>query len=60
MMRYMRPLLERGDIDPSFVIGHRVPLDRAPEIAPHPTRRFLFSTSVGKSSESPVPPMLVP
>jgi threonine dehydrogenase-like Zn-dependent dehydrogenase len=31
--RYMRPLLERvqnGDIDPSFVITHRLPLDQAP------------------------------
>jgi threonine dehydrogenase-like Zn-dependent dehydrogenase len=35
MMRYMRPLLERverGDIDPSFVVSHRVPLDRGPEM----------------------------
>jgi len=35
MMRFMKPLLdriERGDIDPSFVISHRVPLDRAPEM----------------------------
>ena len=35
MMRYMKPLLERierGDIDPSFVISHRVPIDRAPEM----------------------------
>jgi threonine dehydrogenase-like Zn-dependent dehydrogenase len=35
MMRYMKPLLERverGEIDPSFVISHRVPLDRAPEM----------------------------
>jgi threonine dehydrogenase-like Zn-dependent dehydrogenase len=34
VMRYMRPLLdriERGDIDPSFVITHRLPLDAAPE-----------------------------
>ena len=34
MMRYMQPLLdliERGMIDPSFVITHRLPLDRAPE-----------------------------
>src|SRR5882672_3403154 len=34
MMRYMRPLLdriERGEIDPSFVITHRLPLDAAPE-----------------------------
>jgi threonine dehydrogenase-like Zn-dependent dehydrogenase len=32
--RYLRPLLERiqnGEIDPSFVITHRMPLDRAPE-----------------------------
>ncbi|HLI85190.1 MAG TPA: zinc-dependent alcohol dehydrogenase [Bryobacteraceae bacterium] len=32
--RYMGPLLERirkGEIDPSFVITHRFPLDRAPE-----------------------------
>ena len=30
--RYMRPLLEiieRGDIDPSFVITHRLPIDDA-------------------------------
>jgi threonine dehydrogenase-like Zn-dependent dehydrogenase len=35
MMRYMRPLLERverGDIDPSFVMTHKVPIDRAPEM----------------------------
>ena len=35
MMRYMQPLLERvekGDIDPSFVISHRVPITRAPEM----------------------------
>jgi threonine dehydrogenase-like Zn-dependent dehydrogenase len=34
MQRYMRPLLERiqkGEIDPSFVITHRLPLDSAPE-----------------------------
>jgi threonine dehydrogenase-like Zn-dependent dehydrogenase len=34
MMRYMRPLLdfiERGLIDPSFVITHRLPLDQAPQ-----------------------------
>jgi threonine dehydrogenase-like Zn-dependent dehydrogenase len=33
VMKYMRPLLERierGDIDPSFVITHRLPLDEAP------------------------------
>jgi threonine dehydrogenase-like Zn-dependent dehydrogenase len=32
--RYMRPLLERvqnGEIDPSFVITHRLPLDQAPK-----------------------------
>ena len=32
--RYMRPLLERvqkGEIDPSFLITHRLPLDQAPE-----------------------------
>lgn len=32
--RYMQPLLERiekGDIDPSFIITHRLPLDQAPE-----------------------------
>jgi threonine dehydrogenase-like Zn-dependent dehydrogenase len=32
--RYMRPLLQRieaGEIDPTFVISHRVPLDDAPE-----------------------------
>ncbi len=34
MMRYMRPLLERierGEIDPRFVISHRLPLSKAPE-----------------------------
>jgi threonine dehydrogenase-like Zn-dependent dehydrogenase len=34
MMRYMKPLLERierGDIDPSFVISHVLPIDQAPE-----------------------------
>ena len=33
VMRYMKPLLdriERGEIDPSFVITHRVPLEQAP------------------------------
>jgi threonine dehydrogenase-like Zn-dependent dehydrogenase len=33
VQRYMRPLLERvqkGEIDPSFVITHRMPLDDAP------------------------------
>jgi threonine dehydrogenase-like Zn-dependent dehydrogenase len=33
MMKYMQPLLdriERGEIDPSFVITHRLPLDDAP------------------------------
>jgi threonine dehydrogenase-like Zn-dependent dehydrogenase len=33
MMRYMKPLLdriERGDIDPSFIITHRLTLDEAP------------------------------
>jgi threonine dehydrogenase-like Zn-dependent dehydrogenase len=35
MMRYMKPLLdrvERNEIDPSFVISHRVPINRAPEM----------------------------
>ena len=34
MMRYMQPLLERiqaGEIDPSFVISHTLPLEEAPE-----------------------------
>jgi threonine dehydrogenase-like Zn-dependent dehydrogenase len=34
MMRYMQPLLDRiqaGEIDPSFVISHTLPLDKAPE-----------------------------
>jgi threonine dehydrogenase-like Zn-dependent dehydrogenase len=33
--RYMRPLLdriERGDIDPTFIITHRMTLDQAPEM----------------------------
>jgi threonine dehydrogenase-like Zn-dependent dehydrogenase len=32
VQRYMRPLLERiqnGDIDPSFVISHEIPLEEA-------------------------------
>jgi len=35
MMRFMKPLLDRveaGEIDPSFVISHRVPIDAAPEM----------------------------
>jgi len=35
MMRYMKPLLdrvERGEIDPSFVMTHRPPIDIAPEM----------------------------
>jgi threonine dehydrogenase-like Zn-dependent dehydrogenase len=34
MMRYMKPLLDRiesGELDPSFVITHRVPLEQAPD-----------------------------
>jgi threonine dehydrogenase-like Zn-dependent dehydrogenase len=34
MMKYMAPLLERiqkGEIDPSFVITHRLSLDEAPD-----------------------------
>jgi len=34
VQKYMRPLLERirrGEIDPTFVITHRLPLDQAPE-----------------------------
>jgi threonine dehydrogenase-like Zn-dependent dehydrogenase len=34
MMRYMQPLLDRvqtGDIDPSFVISHTLPLEKAPD-----------------------------
>ncbi len=32
--RYLKPLMEhiqKGDIDPSFVITHRLPLEQAPE-----------------------------
>lgn len=35
MMNYTKPLLERiqrGDIDPSFVISHRAPIDEAPSM----------------------------
>jgi len=35
VQRYLDPLLDRieaGDIDPSFVVSHRVPLDRGPEM----------------------------
>ena len=41
MMRYMGPLLERiqkGDIDPSFVISHTLPLDSAGKL-PHVPRK---------------------
>ncbi len=34
VQRYLRPLLNRieaGEIDPSFVITHRVPLEQAPQ-----------------------------
>jgi threonine dehydrogenase-like Zn-dependent dehydrogenase len=34
VMNYMKPLLdriERGEIDPSFVITHRLPIDQAPD-----------------------------
>jgi threonine dehydrogenase-like Zn-dependent dehydrogenase len=34
MLQYMQPLLERierGEIDPSFVITHRLPHDAAPD-----------------------------
>ena len=34
VQRYLKPLLERiqnGEIDPSFVITHRLPLGQAPE-----------------------------
>ena len=34
VQRYMKPLLERiqkGEIDPSFIITHRLKLDEAPE-----------------------------
>ena len=34
MQRYMKPLLKKiedGQIDPSFVITHRIPIDEAPE-----------------------------
>jgi threonine dehydrogenase-like Zn-dependent dehydrogenase len=33
MMRYMKPLLERiqkGEIDPGFVMTHQLPIDQAP------------------------------
>ncbi len=34
VQRYMKPLLERiqrGELDPTFIVTHRLPLDRAPE-----------------------------
>jgi threonine dehydrogenase-like Zn-dependent dehydrogenase len=34
VQRYLKPLLERiqkGEIDPSFIITHRMPLDQAPQ-----------------------------
>jgi len=35
MHRYMKPLLqkiEKGEIDPSFIITHKIPIDQAPEM----------------------------
>jgi threonine dehydrogenase-like Zn-dependent dehydrogenase len=35
MLRYMQPLwerIERGEIDPSFVVSHRVPIEQAPKM----------------------------
>src|SRR5205085_291402 len=35
MMRFMKPLLDRvekGEIDPSFVVTHRVPIHEAPRM----------------------------
>jgi len=35
MHTYMKPLLERiekGQIDPSYIISHRITLDQAPEM----------------------------
>ena len=35
MQRYLKPLLQKieaGEIDPSFIITHRVPLAKAPEM----------------------------
>jgi threonine dehydrogenase-like Zn-dependent dehydrogenase len=35
MQRYLKPLLkkvEEGEIDPSFVVTHQVPLERGPEM----------------------------
>lgn len=35
MHNYMKPLLariEKGEIDPSYIISHRIPLDRAPDL----------------------------
>ena len=43
--RYMRPLLERiekGDIDPTFIITHRASLDEAPQ---------MFETFMNKQDE---------
>jgi threonine dehydrogenase-like Zn-dependent dehydrogenase len=35
MMRYMKPLLlervQAGEIDPMFVVTHRLPIDQAPD-----------------------------
>jgi len=39
VQRYMRPLLEgieRGEIDPSFVVSDLLPLDDAPELVLKP------------------------
>ena len=35
MMRFMQPLFElvqKGEVDPTFVISHRVPIDKAPDM----------------------------
>ena len=42
VQRYMKPLLERihaGEIDPSFVITHRMPLEDAPKGLRHVRQR---------------------
>ena len=53
MQRYMEPLLEKieaGEIDPSFVITHKFPLDDGPEAyKTSATRR----TAASKSSLKP-------
>jgi threonine dehydrogenase-like Zn-dependent dehydrogenase len=51
MQRYLRPLLQKietGEIDPSFVITHTVPLAKAPEMSESVFRKPSFGMLVNR------------